>query len=334
MGGDAGQTPVPHFVALQALAETGGGAQLHAACASGDRPASALRHRLGSTGFFARGRRRGCGTCTAPPRRHVAAPSPGMRAARRLAGAAPSIGRRSPTTRVHLLDDGGWCPCPRACRESCYIGGDGLARGYCGRPELTAERFVPDPAGGAGRAAVPDRRPGALFRRTASLEFLGPHRPPGQDPRLPHRAGRDRGGAGGAPGGARGGGASVRGGRRRGGAGGAPAGGLRRAAAGAAAPDAARAARLPRRAPASTYMVPVTVTFLRELPRTPSGKLDRQELPAPDGARTAQRQELVLPRTASSRRWPASGRSCWASTASASTTTSSTSAATRCSACA
>jgi natural product biosynthesis luciferase-like monooxygenase protein len=52
-----------------------------------------------------------------------------------------------------------------------YIAGDGVGRGYHGRPELTADRFVPDPAGGRSRAY----RTGDIARWLSDgrLEFLG-----------------------------------------------------------------------------------------------------------------------------------------------------------------
>jgi len=53
-----------------------------------------------------------------------------------------------------------------------YIGGAGIARGYLGRPDLTSERFIPDPLSGAGTRLyrTGDR---CRWRRDKTLEFLG-----------------------------------------------------------------------------------------------------------------------------------------------------------------
>src|SRR5262249_42644108 len=54
-----------------------------------------------------------------------------------------------------------------------WLGGGGVARGYLGRPELTAERFVPDPWSGV--AGVRLYRTGDRVRHRADgeLEYLG-----------------------------------------------------------------------------------------------------------------------------------------------------------------
>ncbi|BFM50688.1 amino acid adenylation domain-containing protein [Marinomonas sp. THO17] len=64
-------------------------------------------------------------------------------------------GRRTPigfpisNTQLHVLDEN-WNPVPIGVPGELYLAGDGLAREYLSRADLTAERFVPNPWGAAG----------------------------------------------------------------------------------------------------------------------------------------------------------------------------------------
>ncbi len=203
----------------------------------------------------------------------------------------PPIGRPIANTQIYLLDACGQ-PVPIGVPGELCIGGAGLARGYLHQPERTAERFMPDPF---------SAEPGARLYRTGdlarwlpdgNLEFLGrsDHQvkirgfrvEPGEiDAALAQHA-------------------------------------AVRACVTVARADTSEEKRLvsyivadPDQASVTAgelrvvlqetlpeYMVPSAFVFLDALPLTPSGKVNRRALPAPDQTRPGRDETHDAPGTA------------------------------------
>ncbi|MBV9008673.1 MAG: amino acid adenylation domain-containing protein [Verrucomicrobia bacterium] len=208
-------------------------------------------------------------------------------------GAIP-IGKPIANTSVYILDENLRRVPIGAAGELC-IGGDGLARGYWKRDELTREKFITDPFGNEPGARLYRAGDLARWRSDGVIEFLGR-----RDNQVKLRGFRIE------P-------AEIEGALRR-------QHGVRDAAVltretpagekqlvayvarddasadgGGSLPGQSTRLLEALRAVLPEYMIPSAIVFLDELPRTANGKLDRAALPVPEMAGSA--REFVPPRT-------------------------------------
>src|SRR5271165_3620697 len=201
---------------------------------------------------------------------------------------APPIGKPISNTLVYLLDSH-LHPVPIGLPGELHIGGDGLARAYHNRPELTAEKFILNPFSGKPGARLYKTGDLARYLPTGTIEFLGRN-----DDQLKIRAFRIELGEiesvlAGHPG--------------------------VRAAVVTASEDGLGEKRLVAYAtlqpPKPTvselrehlkkqmpdYMIPWAFVILEQFPLTPNGKVDRAALPSPASANTLPEEADVAPLT-------------------------------------
>jgi amino acid adenylation domain-containing protein len=199
------------------------------------------------------------------------------------------VGRPIANTELYVLDSE-MQPSPIGVPGELYIGGDGLARGYRNRPELTAEKFVPHPFSRETGARLYNTGDLARYRVDGNLELLG---------RRDHQV-------------------KIRGFRVE----------LGEIEAALAEHPAVQATAVVMREEAPgeqrlvayavlhpgslaraeelrsflksklpDYMLPARFEFLDSLPVSPSGKVDRRALPAPGSERLESESSYVAPRT-------------------------------------
>ncbi|KAF9982301.1 hypothetical protein BGZ75_006327 [Mortierella antarctica] len=89
-----------------------------------------------------------------------------------FSGGVVPIGRPIPNKRVYLLD-AHRNPVPIGSVGEMFVGGDGLARGYLNQPQLTAERFIPDPFVGEADARMYMTGDLARFLPDGNMIYLG-----------------------------------------------------------------------------------------------------------------------------------------------------------------
>ncbi len=203
---------------------------------------------------------------------------------------APPIGRPIGNFQLYILDRH-WRPVPIGVPGELCVGGVGLARGYLGRPDLTAEKFIPNPFARSGNEGQRLYRTGDLVRYKAdgNIEFLGRidyqvkvrgfrielgeieanlNEVPGiKDVAVLAREDQP---------------------------------GQKQLVAYLVADEENKPSpaqlrdHLKERLP--EYMIPAAYVFLDAMPLTPNGKVDRKRLPAPDMEASVLRREYVAPR--------------------------------------